>query len=131
MIYVLSLFFVFVETSLPLTSQSMVVILPFLAYISALKRSKAFFGLTVISLVLSFQNTNFVKIFIIFTLAYFAFSFLYTYMGYNRGAVPFISAVQLVIYLIYSYKHLSISYIVANLLGFMIVNLFYTRKSID
>jgi len=131
MVYILSIFFVLVEVSLPVTNYLMIISLPFLAYVSTLKKASASFWVVVISLVLSFQNTNFVKIFLIFTLAYFVFNFLYTNIGYNSGGILVISAIQLVIYLIFSYGRWSIFWIVGNFFGFLLVNFLYTRKRIE
>ncbi|MGF6907788.1 signal transduction histidine kinase [Fusobacterium sp. PH5-44] len=131
MVYILSILLVLIEASLPLTNYLMVMSLSFLAYTSNLKGPFAAIWIVIISLILSFQNTNFTKIFIIMVLAYFIFNFLYLNFGYNRGSVLFISGIQVIIYLLFTYNNLNIYYIIANFVGFLTVNFVYTRKRIE
>ena len=131
MVYVLSILLVLIEASLPLTNYLMVMSLSFLAYASNLKGPIATIWIIVISLILSFQNTNFIKIFIILVLAYFIFNILYLNVGYNRGSILFLSGIQILIYLLFTYNKLNIYYIITNFLGFLIVNFIYTRKRIE
>ncbi|MDR3259794.1 MAG: hypothetical protein LBT51_09335 [Fusobacteriaceae bacterium] len=130
MLCIISLIFAFVEASLPLNNSLMIISLPLFSYMLNLKKVYSIVGLVILSLILSLQTSNFVRICLALSIGYFAFDFLYQNIGYNKKSIFAISIIQLVLYGFMNYKTLNIFWIIGNFIGFLIFNFFFTRRKI-
>ncbi|MDR1835605.1 MAG: hypothetical protein LBQ96_07390 [Fusobacteriaceae bacterium] len=119
-----------VEASLPLNNSLMVIALPFFSCLVSMKKPFALTGLVLLSILLSLQTENFIRIFVTLSVGFFVLDFIYLNIGYNRKSMLAVTLVQLVLYCILNYKTLNLLWIAGNTTGFLLMNYLLTKGRI-
>jgi len=119
-----------VEASLPLNNSLMVIALPFFSCLVSMKKPFALTGLVLLSILLSLQTENFIRIFVTLSVGFFVLDFIYLNIGYNRKSMLAVTLVQLVLYCILNYKTLNLLWIAGNTAGFLLMNYLLTKGRI-
>ncbi len=125
MLYVLSILGVFLEVSLPFNANFLVVALSFLVYLIGAKREKNILIIGIMAFILSLQTNDFFVIMTVFICGYYLLDFLFLHLSYSKSNILIFSLIQGVIYAVLSYRNLKATYVVANIIGFVVLNYVY------
>lgn len=125
MIYILSFLGIIIEASLPFNSPVLIIAIPFFTYLVTLKRIRSVSCIFLMTVILSLQTHDFVRLFLIMAIFYYLFNFIFLNFVYSRENVLSISIVQLGMYFIMVYKNYNLYYLIFNFIGFVIFNYLY------
>ena len=122
MIYILSFLGIIIEASLPFNSPVLIIVIPFFTYLVTLKRIRSVSCIFLMTVILSLQTHDFVRLFLIMAVFYYLFNFIFLNFVYSRENILSISIVQLGMYFIMVYKNYNLHYLIFNFIGFVIFN---------
>jgi len=125
MIYILSFLGIIIEASLPFNSSVLIIAIPFFTYLVTLKRIRSVSCIFLMTVILSLQTHDFVRLFLIMAVFYYLFNFIFLNFVYSRENILSISIVQLGMYFIMVYKNYNLHYLIFNFIGFVIFNYLY------
>lgn len=125
MIYILSFLGIIIEASLPFNSSVLIIAIPFFTYLVTLKRIRSVSCIFLMTVILSLQTHDFVRLFLIMAVFYYLFNFIFLNFVYSRENILSISIVQLGMYFIMVYKNYNLHYLMFNFIGFIIFNYLY------
>ncbi|BBA50065.1 hypothetical protein [Fusobacterium varium] len=125
MIYILSFLGIIIEASLPFNSPVLIIAIPFFTYLVTLKRIRSVSCIFLMTVILSLQTHDFVRLFLIMAVFYYLFNFIFLNFVYSRENILSISIVQLGMYFIMVYKNYNLHYLIFNFIGFVIFNYLY------
>lgn len=125
MIYILSFLGIIIEVSLPFNSPVLIIAIPFFTYLVTLKRIRSVSCIFLMTVILSLQTHDFVRLFLIMAVFYYLFNFIFLNFVYSRENILSISIVQLGMYFIMVYKNYNLHYLIFNFIGFVIFNYLY------
>lgn len=125
MIYILSFLGIIIEASLPFNSPVLIIAIPFFTYLVTLKRIRSVSCIFLMTIILSLQTHDFVRLFLIMAVFYYMFNFIFLNFVYSRENILSISIVQLGMYFIMVYKNYNLHYLIFNFIGFVIFNYLY------
>lgn len=125
MIYILSFLGIIIEASLPFNSPVLIIVIPFFTYLVTLKRIRSVSCIFLMTVILSLQTHDFVRLFLIMAVFYYLFNFIFLNFVYSRENILSISIVQLGMYFIMVYKNYNLHYLIFNFIGFVIFNYLY------
>ena len=125
MIYILSFLGIIIEASLPFNSPVLIIAIPFFTYLVTLKRIRSVSCIFLMTVILSLQTHDFVRLFLIMAVFYYLFNFIFLNFVYSRENILSISIVQLGMYFIMVYKNYNLHYLRFNFIGFVIFNYLY------
>ncbi|WP_443863011.1 hypothetical protein [Fusobacterium ulcerans] len=125
MIYILSFLGIIIEASLPFNSPVLIIAVPFFTYLVTLKRIRSVSCIFLMTVILSLQTHDFVRLFLIMAVFYYLFNFIFLNFVYSRENILSISIVQLGMYFIMVYKNYNLHYLIFNFIGFVIFNYLY------
>lgn len=127
MLYILSIFGIICEVSLPFTANILIITLSFLVYLISLKDEKNIVLLGLIAVILSLQNNNFFKIITILIISYYLLNFLFLHLAYTKSNILIFSLVQGGIYSLLSINNFKLNYFIFNIVGFIVLNYIYMK----
>ena len=122
MIYILSFLGIIIGASLPFNSPVLIITIPFFTYLVTLKRIRSVSCIFLMTVILSLQTHDFVRLFLIMAVFYYLFNFMFLNFVYSRENILSISVVQLGMYYVMVYKNYSLYYLIFNFIGFVIFN---------
>ncbi|WP_130891467.1 hypothetical protein [Fusobacterium ulcerans] len=125
MIYILSFLGIIIGASLPFNSPVLIITIPFFTYLVTLKRIRSVSCIFLMTVILSLQTHDFVRLFLIMAVFYYLFNFMFLNFVYSRENILSISVVQLGMYYVMVYKNYSLYYLIFNFIGFIIFNYLY------
>ncbi len=125
MIYILSFLGIIIEASLPFNSPVLIIAVPFFTYLVTLKRIRSVSCIFLMTVILSLQTHDFVRLFLIMAVFYYLFNFIFLNFVYSKENILSISIVQLGMYFIMVYKNYNLHYLIFNFIGFVIFNYLY------
>ena len=125
MIYILSFLGIIIEASLPFNSPVLIIAVPFFTYLVTLKRIRSVSCIFLMTVILSLQTHDFVRLFLIMAVFYYLFNFIFLNFVYSKENILSISIVQLGMYFIMVYKNYNLHYLIVNFIGFVIFNYLY------
>ena len=125
MIYILSFLGIIIGASLPFNSPVLIITIPFFTYLVTLKRIRSVSCIFLMTVILSLQTHDFVRLFLIMAVFYYLFNFMFLNFVYSRENILSISVVQPVMYYVMVYKNYSLYYLIFNFIGFIIFNYLY------
>lgn len=125
MIYILSFLGIIIGASLPFNSPVLIITIPFFTYLVTLKRIRSVSCIFLMTVILSLQTHDFVRLFLIMAVFYYLFNFMFLNFVYSRENILSISVVQLGMYYVMVYKNYSLHYLIFNFIGFIIFNCLY------
>lgn len=125
MIYILSFLGIIIEASLPFNSPVLIIVVPFFTYLVTLKRIRSVSCIFLMTVILSLQTHDFVRLFLIMAVFYYLFNFIFLNFVYSKENILSISIVQLGMYFIMVYKNYNLHYLIFNFIGFVIFNYLY------
>lgn len=125
MIYILSFLGIIIEASLPFNSSVLIIAIPFFTYLVTLKRIRSVSCIFLMTVILSLQTHDFVRLFLIMAVFYYLFSFIFLNFVYSKENILSISIVQIGMYFIMVYKNYNLHYLMFNFIGFIIFNYLY------
>lgn len=125
MIYILSFLGIIIEASLPFNSPVLIIVIPFFTYLVTLKRIRSVSCIFLMTVILSLQTHDFVRLFLIMAVFYYLFNFIFLNFVYSKENILSISIVQLGMYFIMVYKNYNLHYLIFNFIGFVIFNYLY------
>lgn len=125
MIYILSFLGIIIEASLPFNSPVLIIAVPFFTYLVTLKRIRSVSCIFLMTVILSLQTHDFVRLFLIMAVFYYLFNFIFLNFVYSKENILSISVVQLGMYFIMVYKNYNLHYLIFNFIGFVIFNYLY------
>lgn len=125
MIYILSFLGIIIEASLPFNSPVLIIAIPFFTYLVTLKRIRSVSCIFLMTVILSLQTHDFVRLFLIMAVFYYLFNFIFLNFVYSKENILSISIVQLGMYFIMVYKNYNLHYLIFNFIGFVIFNYLY------
>lgn len=125
MIYILSFLGIIIEASLPFNSPVLIIAVPFFTYLVTLKRIRSESCIFLMTVILSLQTHDFVRLFLIMAVFYYLFNFIFLNFVYSKENILSISIVQLGMYFIMVYKNYNLHYLIFNFIGFVIFNYLY------
>lgn len=128
MLIILSLIFIFIENSLPLNSELMGVCLPFITFIIGRKKSAFFIFLAYIFL--SLQSDRYFFNFILLSFFCGANYFLFSYIEYSKKVIIYLTVLDIIFYLLFTYNNFDIKYAIINSITFLILNYFYATREL-
>ncbi|AVQ31018.1 MULTISPECIES: hypothetical protein [Fusobacterium] len=125
MIYILSFLGIIIEASLPFNSSVLIIAIPFFTYLVTLKRIRSVSCIFLMTVILSLQTHDFVRLFLIMAVFYYLFNFIFLNFVYSKENILSISIVQIGMYFIMVYKNYNLHYLMFNFIGFIIFNYLY------
>lgn len=125
MIYILSFLGIIIEASLPFNSSVLIIAIPFFTYLVTLKRIRSVSCIFLMTVILSLQTHDFVRLFLIMAVFYYLFNFIFLNFVYSKENILSISIVQIGMYFIMVYKNYNLHYLMFNFVGFIIFNYLY------
>lgn len=125
MLILLSLILIVIENNISENALIACVSLPFLTYL--LNTKKNFVFIVMVYFLIASQSDKYFLIFCIISIYMFINFVLASNIEYNIKSVLYYIPLQIITYILLSYKFLRIEYFVFNLLGIIIFNYFYTR----
>lgn len=125
MIYILSFLGIIIEASLPFNSYVLIIAIPFFTYLVTLKRIRSVSCIFLMTVILSLQTHDFVRLFLIMAVFYYLFNFIFLNFVYSKENILSISIVQIGMYFIMVYKNYNLHYLMFNFIGFIIFNYLY------
>ncbi|MDU1911650.1 hypothetical protein [Fusobacterium sp.] len=125
MIYILSFLGIIIEASLPFNSPVLIIAIPFFTYLVTLKRIRSVSCIFLMTIILSLQTHDFVRLFLIMAVFYYLFNFIFLNFVYSRENILIISIIQLGMCFIMVYKNYNLHYLIFNFIGFIIFNYLY------
>ena len=125
MIYILSFLGIIIEASLPFNSSVLIIAIPFFTYLVTLKRIRSVSCIFLMTVILSLQTHDFVRLFLIMAVFYYLFNFIFLNFVYSKENILSISIVQIGMYFIMEYKNYNLHYLMFNFIGFIIFNYLY------
>ena len=125
MIYILSFLGIIIEASLPFNSPVLIIAVPFFTYLVTLKRIRSVSCIFLMTVIISLQTHDFVRLFLIMAVFYYLFNFIFLNFVYSKENILSISIVQLGMYFIMVYKNYNLHYLIFNFIGFVIFNYLY------
>lgn len=125
MIYILSFLGIIIEASLPFNSPVLIIAIPFFTYLVTLKRIRSVSCIFLMTIILSLQTHDFVRLFLIMAVFYYLFNFIFLNFVYSRENILSISIIQLGMCFIMVYKNYNLHYLIFNFIGFIIFNYLY------
>ena len=125
MIYILSFLGIIIEASLPFNSPVLIIAVPFFTYLVTLKSIRSVSCIFLMTVILSLQTHDFVRLFLIMAVFYYLFNFIFLNFVYSKENILSISIVQLGMYFIMVYKNYNLHYLIFNFIGFVIFNYLY------
>lgn len=125
MIYILSFLGIIIEASLPFNSSVLIIAIPFFTYLVTLKRIRSVSCIFLMTVILSLQTHDFVRLFLIMAVFYYLFNFIFLNFVYSKENILSISIVQIGMYFIMAYKNYNLHYLMFNFIGFIIFNYLY------
>ena len=125
MIYILSFLGIIIEASLPFNSPVLIIAVPFFTYLVTLKRIRSVSCIFLMTVILSLQTHDFVRLFLIMAVFYYLFNFIFLNFVYSKENILSISIVQLGMYFIMVYKNYNLHYLIFNFIWFVIFNYLY------
>lgn len=123
--YILSFLGIIIEASLPFNSPVLIIAVPFFTYLVTLKRIRSVSCIFLMTVILSLQTHDFVRLFLIMAVFYYLFNFIFLNFVYSKENILSISIVQLGMYFIMVYKNYNLHYLIFNFIGFVIFNYLY------
>lgn len=127
MLYIISLLGIFIENSLPFSTNICIVTLSFFIYLVSLKQKRNVVFVILISLLLALQTNYFFRYLIILVCSYYIISYLFSNMAYSKLNILPMTAIQMVIYCLLTYKNIRINYLIINFIGVMVLNFIYIK----
>ena len=125
MIYILSFLGIIIEASLPFNSSVLIIAIPFFTYLVTLKRIRSVSCIFLMTVILSLQTHDFVRLFLIMAVFYYLFNFIFLNFVYSKENILSISIVQIGMYFIMVYKNYNLHYLMFDFIGFIIFNYLY------
>lgn len=125
MIYILSFLGIIIEASLPFNSSVLIIAIPFFTYLVTLKKIRSVSCIFLMTVILSLQTHDFVRLFLIMAVFYYLFNFIFLNFVYSKENILSISIVQIGMYFIMVYKNYNLHYLMFNFIGFIIFNYLY------
>ena len=125
MIYILSFLGIKIEASLPFNSPVLIIAVPFFTYLVTLKRIRSVSCIFLMTVILSLQTHDFVRLFLIMAVFYYLFNFIFLNFVYSRENILSISIVQLGMFFIMVYKNYNLHFLIFYFFGFVIFNYLY------
>ena len=129
-VIIISLILIFIGNSLPLDGVFIGITLPFITFIIGKRRSLFFIFLA--WLLFSLQTDKYSFNLLVMSLFAFLNFLLFCYVEYDRKSIFYLIPLDIVFYLLIVYKNLfngiDIKYLIINVIGFFILNYFYTSR---
>lgn len=129
-VIIISLILIFVGNSLPLNGILMGIVLPFITFIIGKRKSIFFVFLTWI--LFSLQTDKYSFYFLLMMLFGFLNFLLFCYIEYNKKSILYLVPLDIIFYLLISYKGIyigiDIKYLITNVISFFILNYFYANR---
>ena len=129
-VIIISLILIFIGNSLPLGGVLMGIVLPFITFIIGKRRSSFFIFLA--WLLFSLQTDKYSFNLLVMALFGFLNFLLFCYVEYDKKSIFYLVPMDIGFYLLVVYKSLytgiDIKYSIINIIGFFILNYFYTSR---
>lgn len=126
MLLIVSLMLILVENSISSNGVILLVTLPFITYI--IRKGGNIFFLVVTYILTALQTDNYIYIFFVILTYVLLNEILLSYIEYNKKTIFYILILQIVFYVILSYKYFNMSYFILNICGFIFWNYIYTKN---
>lgn len=128
MLELFSVFLIFIEASLQGKLFSLVVTLPYLAYLINGELKKSIVWAFAITFIFSLQNSYFIYLLIFFSIYFLMFYLILHHFSYKKENVLVFSALQTLILFLFFYRYTGKEGLIANFIGFCIFNYIYINR---
>lgn len=126
MLSILSLIIVFIENNLAVNGVILFISLPFITYNT--RKEGSFICLFLTYIFISLQTDRYFYIFLILLIYIIISTIFLSHIEYNKKTIFYMLVLQILCYLVMTYKMFSVKYLVLNICGFIFWNYVYTKN---
>lgn len=128
MLYFISLLGVFLENSVFVSAEKLYFVsIPFFSYLLFKKEGNTSIPLLLVILFVALQGDRYFYFLLYFSLYAILCYFLFRYMEYNRGTIVYLTILEIVFYAILRYQEWNLTFLVAHIVVFFLLNYFYFK----